>query len=173
MATDAAKRRGRRRESRRLVPRKNALEAALRKAIADLDELGCSWALVGGIAVGARAEPRTTRDVDVAIAVADDGEAEQIVHALQARGYRLAMAIEQTAVGRLATARMSTRSGLFLDLLFASSGIEQETVAHAEVLTVLPRLRARVATVGHLIAMKLLARDDRHRPRTATTFDTC
>jgi hypothetical protein len=148
-----------------LASRKNALEAALRKAIADLDELGCSWALIGGLAVGARAEPRATRDVDVAIAVADDADAEQIVHALGLRGYRLAVAIEQTTVGRLATVRLATQSGLFLDLLFASSGIEQETVEHAERLTVLPKLRARVATVGHLLAMKVLARDDRDRPQ--------
>jgi hypothetical protein len=53
------------------------------------------------------------------------------------------------------------------DLLFASSGIEPEIVAAAEELLVLPDLTQSVATVGHLLAMKLLARDDRHRPADA------
>jgi hypothetical protein len=52
-----------------------------------------------------------------------------------------------------------------VDLLFASSGIEQETVRHAEVLEVIPRLPAPIATVGHLLALKILARDDRNRPQ--------
>ncbi len=38
----------------------------------DLKAIGASWALVGGLAVSARAEPRTTRDIDVAVAVGDD-----------------------------------------------------------------------------------------------------
>jgi hypothetical protein len=42
----------------------------------DLRELGARWALVGGLAVSARAEPRTTRDIDVAIVVGSDSEAE-------------------------------------------------------------------------------------------------
>jgi predicted nucleotidyltransferase len=148
-----------------VAPRENTLEATLREAVRDLDEIGCKWALVGGIAVSARAEPRATRDVDVAVAVKDDAEAESIVHRFQLLGYRVAGTVEQTAIGRLATARLKTRSGLFLDLLFASSGIEHETVEGAEVLNVIPRLRAPVASVAHLLAMKLLARDDRDRPQ--------
>jgi hypothetical protein len=44
-----------------------------------------------------------------------------------------------------------------VDLLFASSGIENEVVAAAEQLEVLPRLTAPVATTAHLIALKALA----------------
>jgi len=51
----------------------NLLEAALRHIVSDLDALGVRWAIVGGLAVSARAEPRTTRDVDVAVAVTCDG----------------------------------------------------------------------------------------------------
>jgi predicted nucleic acid-binding protein len=53
------------------------------------------------------------------------------------------------------------------DLLFASSGIEREIVEAAERIEVLAGLVTPVATTGHLIAMKLLARDDRHRPADA------
>jgi predicted nucleotidyltransferase len=53
------------------------------------------------------------------------------------------------------------------DLLFASSGIEPEVVAAAEPLEIFPGVTAPVAQIGHLIALKLLARDDRTRPQDA------
>ena len=46
---------------------------------------------------------------------------------------------------------------MIIDLLFASSGIENEVVAGATRLEVLPKLSASVATTGHLIALKILA----------------
>lgn len=49
---------------------------ALRAIARDLDREGARWALVGGLAVSARTEPRFTRDLDVAVAVPDDGAAE-------------------------------------------------------------------------------------------------
>ncbi len=150
-----------------MASKKNLLESTLRQALRDLDACGCHWALVGGLAVGARAEPRTTRDVDVAISTSGDEEAEQVVHAMLAKGYQLAVAIEQKSRGRLATVRLTAEAGLFVDLLFASSGIEPEIVAQADKLTVLPRLKVPVATLGHLLAMKILARDDRDRPQDA------
>jgi predicted nucleotidyltransferase len=57
--------------------------------------------------------------------------------------------------------------GLVTDLLFASSGIEPEVVSAAEMLEVIAGLVMPVATVGHLVALKLLARDDRNRPLDA------
>jgi hypothetical protein len=39
----------------------NPLTAALRRASEDLNRSGLRWALVGGFAVSARAEPRFTR----------------------------------------------------------------------------------------------------------------
>jgi hypothetical protein len=50
------------------------VESTLRDVVSDLDGLDVGWALVGGLAVSARAEPRTTRDVDVAVAVANATE---------------------------------------------------------------------------------------------------
>ena len=54
-----------------------------------LADLGYPWALVGGLAVSARAEPRFTRDVDFAVALKSDREAEVLILAVQARGYRI------------------------------------------------------------------------------------
>lgn len=128
-----------------------------------LDDLATQrLALVGGLAVSARAEPRFTRDVDFAVAVASDHEAERIVSGLVTRGYRITAQVEQDATGRLATVRTVPPAGSVLcDLLFASSGIEPEIVANASALTLFEGCEAPVASVGHLIAVKLLARSPR------------
>lgn len=46
-----------------------SLEAALRQIDADLSEARVAFALVGGLAVSARTEPRFTRDADLAVAL--------------------------------------------------------------------------------------------------------
>jgi hypothetical protein len=61
---------------------------------------------VGGLAVAVRAEPRLTRDADVAPSVEGDAEAEAIVDGLVALGHGLASALEQEISGRLATVRL-------------------------------------------------------------------
>lgn len=144
------------------------LTAALAGVAADFEDLGWRFALVGGLAVSARAEPRTTRDVDVAVAVADDAEAEATLFELQQLGYRLVMLLEQTRARRLATARLHTPvsrgADVIVDLLFAASGIEPEVVRAAERIEVLPGLTLPVARVGHLLAMKMVSRGKR-RPQ--------
>lgn len=149
----------------------NRAEASLRQAVADLRALGSRWVLVGGFAVSARAEPRLTRDVDVAVAIPDDAAAERLIVDLGGRGWRPVAAVEQDAAGRLATVRLvpagGSRDGSVLDVLFASSGIEAEMVESAEELEILPGLVVPVARTGHLVALKLLARDDERRPQDA------
>jgi hypothetical protein len=122
-------------------------------------------ALVGGVAISARTEPRFTRDLDFAIAVTDDADAEQFVHALRGGGFAVVTIVEQLKTRRLATVRLrqSARAPL-VDLLFASCGIEPEIVDAATSLEVLGNATP-VAAIGHLIAMKLLSRDDQARPR--------
>jgi hypothetical protein len=120
------------------------------------------------LAVAARAEPRTTRDLDVAIAVAGDREAEKIVLALRGRGYReipTGAVMEQKDVGRLATVRLlvpegegeDEEEGLIADLLFASSGVEPEIVAAAEKMMLMQGVAVPVVRSGHLFALKVLA----------------
>lgn len=149
----------------------NALEAGLARIAATADKAGISWAIVGGFAISVRVEPRFTRDIDLAITVADDNAAEAILAGLNGSGYRVVAAVEQDAVGRLAIARMRDSrdpdGDLIVDLLFASSGIEPEIVAAADRVEVLPGLMMPVAVIGHLIAVKLLARDDQTRPQDA------
>lgn len=145
-----------------------SVDVVLRQAASDLEAIGARWAVIGGLAVAFRAEPRFTKDVDLAVAVVDDQEAEDIVNRLQVRGYALASLVEQDYVNRLATARLvrpqAGTSSAFIGLLFANSGIEEEIVRRAELLEVLPDVFMPVASIGHLIALKALA--GRHQDLT-------
>jgi len=144
------------------------LQEVLRRAAADLDAMDYGWALIGGLAVSARSQPRFTADVDLAVAVSDDAAAEALVHALRQRGWTIDTAVEQDAMRRLATVRLfdAENPSPVVDLLFASSGLEREIVDDAEVLELFPDQRVPVARLGHLIALKLLARGE-DRPQDA------
>ncbi len=148
---------------------------ALTRIDRDLRALRARWALVGGFGVSARAEPRTTRDIDVAVAVAGDPEAEDLLIRLRDRGYIADTLMEHRDVPRLATARLLRRrevDGAFIDLLFATAGIEPEVAAEADSLEVLPGHRLPVAKTGHLLALKLLAlRPDRLHERPQDQID--
>ena len=128
------------------------------RASAELTGLGARFALVGGLAVSAWGEPRYTRDVDLAVAVEHDDEAEHLVYELSSRGYEVVTIIEQTKTKRLATARLRRGEdrAVFIDLLFASSGIEREVAAAAVRIDDVP-----VALVGHLLALKVLSESER------------
>jgi predicted nucleotidyltransferase len=145
-----------------------SLESALHRITADLARSGVDFALIGGLAVSVRTEPRFTRDADFAVAVSGDAEAEALVQRLHAAGYEIAALVEQDAVGRLATVRLALAGdaeGPVMDLLFASSGIEHEVVAEADAIELLPGLTVKVACIAHLIALKVLSRDDERRPQ--------
>jgi predicted nucleotidyltransferase len=145
------------------------LGSALSRIAGELAESETPFALVGGLAVSARTEPRFTRDADIAVMVDSDQQAEELVYSLRAAGYSIDALVEQEAVGRLATVRLSPSAaeltGIVVDLLFASSGIEREVVQNAERLRVLEDIEVPVAVVGHLIALKVLSRDDEKRPQ--------
>ena len=96
-----------------------------------------------------RAAPRFTQDVDLLVSVADDTEAEDIVHRMSVRGYAVGMMLEQDYVHRLATIRLIRpvpgKSQVFVDLPFGSSGIEDQVVACADRLEVWPQISVPVA----------------------------
>lgn len=135
---------------------------ALVRAAHDLRQAGAGFALIGAIAVSLRCDPaRTTLDVDFAVAVADDGEAESIVARMRQKGYAIREVLEEKSANRLATVRLISPvddpSGIYVDLLFASIGIEDLVVASADELEVFPRTLIPVAKLGHLLALKVLA----------------
>jgi hypothetical protein len=123
--------------------------------------------LVGGFAVSVRTEPRFTRDLDLAVAVANDQEAERLIYELSQQGFQVLATVEQEMRHHLARVRLHYGQEAYgiVVLLFASSGIEKDIVTHAEKLEVFLGVFVPVAKVGHLIALKLLARDDEQRPQ--------
>lgn len=141
------------------------LEKALIRLDSDLRAVDARWALVGGFAVILRAESRSTRDLDVALAVSGDNEAEVIVRSLRMRGYRdhPKGGMIEGRDGRLATVRLVSppleddETGSEIDLLIACAGVEAEVVAAATLMEILPGVRVPVARAGHLVALKVLA----------------
>jgi Nucleotidyl transferase AbiEii toxin, Type IV TA system len=58
------------------------VELAFRRAVADLDALRVRWALIGGLAISVRSAPRFTKDLDFAVAVTNDSEAQDVATGL-------------------------------------------------------------------------------------------
>lgn len=143
------------------------VEESLHRFVRDCEALRLQWALIGGFAVSARAEPRFTRDIDVCVLVADDTDAEATVMRLRRLGYEVESVIEHEYIDRLATVRLRppVPGGVLIDLLFASSGIEPEIIQEAERVELVPGLELPVARAAHLVTLKLLARDDTTRPQ--------
>jgi predicted nucleotidyltransferase len=139
------------------MPEATAVERALAAAASELTAAGKQFALVGGFAVSVRAEPRFTRDVDFAVAVADDREAEALVYELRNHGYTVAASVEHDTRGRLATVRLLAPQRVKVDLLFASSGIEHEAVARATVVAMPGVVELLVVQAEELLAMKVLS----------------
>lgn len=141
------------------------LQQALVRIAGDLHALGARWALIGALAVAVRAQPRQTTDIDLVVLAPSDRDAERIVRNLLGRSYSVVKQLEQKSGERLAGMRLlapgETEGGILVDLLFAFSGIEGEVVEAAEVLEVLPGLASPVATLGHLLALKVFAAEER------------
>lgn len=144
-------------------------ERMLHLAADRLNATSARWAMIGGLAVSARSVPRFTQDVDLAVTVAGDRHAEELVVKLMASSFRIVSLLEQESTGRLATVRLALITDpsmtAVVDLLFASSGIEPEVVAAATLVDVTRTLRLPVASIGHLIALKVLSRNDDTRPQ--------
>jgi hypothetical protein len=145
------------------------LPLILKAASQDLTGAGVNFAVVGGLAIGARVQLRYTQDVDLVVAVDDQAHAEAVGGYLIRYGYRPMMELDHTSTGRLATLRLLSphlppdtdpTDAPLVDVLFASCGIEAEVVAAAEPAPVFPDLTLPIARIPHLIAMKLVSESD-------------
>lgn len=114
------------------------LADSLRDVARHLRAIHVDFAVIGGLAASARGEARFTRDIDVAVSVEADVEAEKVLFELRQLGYRVMATVEQELVGRLATARSIDTRGVVCDLVFATCGVEQEVVASAQDIELFP-----------------------------------
>lgn len=136
-------------------------EAAIAHIASQLRRLGTPFALVGGLAVSVRAEVRFTRDVDLAVDVDEDPSVERLVRELATVGYRATALVEHEQRHRLSTVRLTSPSGVVVDLLAASSGVESEIVARAIVVPFDAAGLIPVARAEELLAMKVLSMTDK------------
>ncbi|MCB1034366.1 MAG: nucleotidyl transferase AbiEii/AbiGii toxin family protein [Acidobacteria bacterium] len=145
----------------------NRLGGILVRIATDLEQLEVPWALVGAMAMTARAIARATADVDIAVSVRPDSRVEVLVRTLFDRGYQQHSVLERKTVRQIRGIRLIcpgyTSEGGLVDLLSAVCGIEPEIIRAAEELEVLRGLTVPVATTGHLLAMKVLAWRDQDR----------
>lgn len=133
------------------------MEAAIKATKSVLDEEGRAYALIGGLAISARAAPRFTDDVDFALSCSD-ADAEALVGSFVRRGFSLDALLMTRSTNRIATVRLKPPgSDVLVDLLFDFTGIEGEIVGSATDAEVRPGFAMPVATLPHLIAMKVLA----------------
>ena len=142
----------------------NALEATLRRIPRDMKRVDASWALIGGFAVSAYAGGRATADIDLAVAIESNREVDRIVFGLTQLGYEVGPLLEDVETGLTSTVRMFSPEHegrrVLTDLLVSTSGIESEVVAAATVRQVRPGFRLPIASLGHLIALKILSESD-------------
>lgn len=138
-----------------------------RSVVEHLRSLKVEFAMVGGIAVSIRTLERFTKDIDIAISVESDSAAELLVNSFKGAGFLIAYYLEKEEDGTLMTVRLTTGGEveLFIDLLFATSGIESEVVANSMDTEVFPGFVDRVATIPSLLAMKVLSADWKIRPQ--------
>jgi hypothetical protein len=136
-------------------------EAVLGDVARHLRDEGVAFALVGGLAVSIRSEVRFTRDVDLAVSVSTDAAMEALVRELAGIGYRPVAIVEQELRRRLATARLESQSGVVVDLIAASCGVESEIVARATPVVVEGAGEIPVARAEELLAMKVLSMTER------------
>lgn len=138
----------------------------LKAVIADMNVASSNYALVGGVAVSSHVRPRSTKDVDLAVASSSDADSEALVRFFVGKGYQLVDVFEHTVSGTLSTVRLSLPSDPLhepcFDLLFNSSGIEAEVVQSASLRTLM-NTKVKIASKPALVALKTLSRDDTNR----------
>lgn len=135
------------------------LADTLAALVADLRAMGVRFALVGGLAVSVRTEPRFTRDIDLVLAAPSDAHAEDVVRGLAGEGWSVLTQLEHDVLDRLAAVRVArSDDGVVADLLLASSGCESLIVDAADPVEVLPGLVVPTARAADLVVLKLLSR---------------
>jgi predicted nucleotidyltransferase len=132
----------------------------LRTTLADaanfLQSHGVSYALIGGLAVSYRGQPRATADVDMVIA-ADTSRALSLAEALATSRFRpLFPDVTDVIEKSLMLPLRHRQTNVKVDLAIGLSGFEQQAVSRAEQVDFSGTL-VSVASAEDLLIMKVLA----------------
>lgn len=125
-------------------------------AIAILNEAGLSWAVMGGCARNAYAEPRATKDVDFVVE-ADPQRFDGLERALLRAGFRQASAVTEPGEPVPDLVLYRDAAGRRIDILFAHTTFEQSALNRRIALAPFEGTQAHVVSVEDLIVYKVLA----------------
>jgi hypothetical protein len=121
-----------------------------------LESRGIPCALIGGLAVSLRGQPRMTVDVDLVI-LADVERALRLVRELDSTPFEPLFAGVEEVVSRSYILPIRHRStGIRVDLAIGMSGFERDAVGRATSVAI-GDLRVPVVSVEDLLVMKALA----------------
>jgi hypothetical protein len=157
VARRQASSRRKRASTRALAAIKEKLGIALAATVSALHRAEIPFAIVGGLAVGARSEPHVTRNIDLVFPIEDDAAAEARIFVLEQLGFRVRSLFEREGNG-ISVVRTSHRRSpdVLVDFMISISGIESEITRAASIEHVLGT-KYPVAQRWHLLAMKVLA----------------
>ena len=136
------------------------MEPALWPTLADaaqvLETRGIRFALIGGLAVSLRGQPRMTVDVDLVI-LADIDQALRLAQELSSTPFEPLFPGVEEVVARSFILPLRHRStGIRVDVAIGMSGFEQQAVSRATTVTI-GDVRVPVVAVEDLLVMKALA----------------
>ncbi len=136
------------------------MEPALWPTLADaaqvFDARGIKFALIGGLAVSLRGQPRMTVDVNVII-LADVDQALQLVRELGSTPFEpLFPEVEEVVSRSYILPLRHRRTGIRVDVAIGMSGFEQQAVGRAVPVSI-GDVRVPVAVTEDLLVMKALA----------------
>ena len=133
-----------------------ALWPTLADAVAVLEARGMRCALIGGLAVSLRGQPRMTVDVDLVV-LATVEEALQLVHELDGTCFApLFPGVEEVVTKSFILPLRHRSTGIRVDLAIGMSGFEQRAVHRATPVTI-GGTRIPVVSIEDLLVMKALA----------------
>ena len=128
----------------------------LSDAISMLESRGIECAVIGGLAVSLRGQPRMTVDVDLVIA-ADVDDALRLARDLPGTRFQpLFPGVEEVILAAFILPLRHRATGVRVDLAVGMSGFEHEAIGRATRMSI-GETRAPVVTVEDLLVMKALA----------------
>lgn len=146
------------------------MDDAIQQTLADVVDIlaraHMRFALIGGLAVTVRGEPRVTADVDLVLGIDVERALELVKHLSGTPLRPLFAGVDELVQTALLLPLRHERTRIKVDLAIGLSGFEHQVIARATCVPLAGR-EVPVATAEDLILMKLLA----SRPRDTSDID--